>query len=136
MKKIALNLICILALAFAGTTTAMAESLDFGKVVDALDIKDQTKASAKEAWKKYKRQEVTWTGTLHEADIRDDEAKVYIANKSRPLHDGFNIYFVTKDTDKVAKLKRGQSVTVQGSIDDVKWKRDATVLKLRDAHIK
>lgn len=135
MKKIAWGLICAAALVMVGGMPAMAEPLSFGQVVDGLDIKNQTKSNANGNWRKYKRQEVSWSGTVHEVDGRRDEAKVYIADKSRPLYDGFNIYFVTKDTDNANKLKRGQVVHVKGTIDDYHWHGDTVVVKLRDAQL-
>lgn len=135
MKKIVWSLICATALVLANSTPAMAESLSFGQVIDGLSAKNKTKAELREVWGKFKRQEINWSGTVHDVDKSRDEAKVYIADKSRPLYEGFNIYIVTKDVDKAMKLKRGDAVHFKGLIDDYHVHDGVTVVKIGHAEL-
>ncbi len=132
MKKIALSLLC--AVVLLSTGPALAAGLAFGQVVDGVDGNKNTKLAAKENWKKWKGQEVSWAGTVYEVDSKGDKAKVYVADKSRPLYKGYNITLITP-TDKAASLKKGQTVRFKGMLDDYDTKKSGAVIDLKEVQL-
>src|SRR5689334_16046575 len=84
-----------------------AQSLTFVQVVDNVDERKQTKLHAQEFWKSVKSQEVTWSGEVVEVKGGSSKAKVYLADRSRPTYDGYNIIVTTTDVNKAANLSRG-----------------------------
>lgn len=132
MKNIALSLWCVVTMLLAAA--AMATGPTFGQVVDGVDGNKNTRLAAKEYWKKWKGQEVIWAGTVHDVDSKGDKAKVYVADKSRPLYKGYNITLITQ-TDKAASLKKGQTIRFKGKLDDYDTKKSGAVVDLKDAQL-
>lgn len=132
MNKFILAVVGALALAVAGLPVAMAAPT-FAQVVDGVDGKKNTKAAAEENWKKFKGQEVSWSGVVHEvATKRKGKVVVYVADKSRPLYKGYNIKLETTDKEKAASFKRGQTIRFKGVIDDFSSKNPGAVIELEN----
>lgn len=132
MKKIALVTLCAVSMLVTGQVPAAGPT--FGQVVDGVDSQKNTKLAAKENWKKWKGQEVSWAGTVHEVDSKGDKAKVYVADKSRPLYKGYNITLIT-EMDKAARLKRGQAIRFKGTLDGYDTKDSGAVVDLKEAQL-
>ena len=132
MNKIVLSICCAAMLAVAGMSPVMAAGPSFGQVVDGVDANKNTKLAAKENWKKWKGQEVSWGGVVHNVDTKGkNEAVVYVADKSRPLYKGYNIKVITSDLDKAASFKKGQSIHFKGTLDDFDTKDAGAVVELK-----
>jgi hypothetical protein len=115
--------------------TAAAPAGSFGEVIDNMDTRKQTKLHAKEFWQKVKGTEVTWSGVVHDVQGGSSKVKVYIADRSRPLHSGYNIVIITHDIDKAASLKKGQSVRFKGNLDDFRNKDAGGIVTLANVQI-
>lgn len=100
----------------------------FGTVVDNLDPRKNTKLHAREYCKSVKGEQVSWSGVVHDVRGGKSRAKVYVADKSRPLYSGYNIVVTTNDLDKAASLKRGQAVRFTGTLDDCNLKSAGAVI--------
>lgn len=135
MNKVVMSLMCAAAMILAAGTPALAESLTVVQVIDGLNPEGKTKSEIREQWGKYKKQKISWSGTVHDIDTPRDEAKIYIADKSRPLYEGFNIYIVTKNQDRAKKLKRGDVVHFTGLIDDYHVHGRIVVVKISRAEL-
>lgn len=115
---------------------AQAAGIGYGALVDQLRIENKTKAELKETWKKYKGQEVTWSGTVTEVKTGKKNAKVYVLDGSRKSYKGTNIQLNTRDLDRAAKLKRGQTVRFKGTLHNFKNHDNGGVtVSLRDGEI-
>ncbi len=132
MKKTALSLLCAVSMLLAAPAPAAGPT--FGQVVDGVDNQKNTKLAAKENWKKWKGQSVNWAGTVHEVDSKGDKAKVYVADKSRPLYKGYNITLIT-EMDRAARLKRGQPIRFKGTLDGYDTKDSGAVIDLKEAQL-
>ena len=119
--------------AYAAPASAPAGS--FAEVVDNMDPRKQTKLQAKEYWQKVKNTEVTWSGVVYDVKGGSSKAKVYVADKSRPLHSGYNIAVVTHDIEKAANLKKGQSLRFKGNLDDFRNKSAGGIVTVVNAQI-
>jgi len=105
-----LSLFCFLPLANAAGPT-------YASLVDQLNPDKNTKLQLKETWKKYKGEEVTWSGTVAEVkEGRHSNVKIYAADKSRKLYKNYNITISMKGAEQAAKLKRGQSFRFKGEL--------------------
>lgn len=106
----------------------------FGQVVDGVDGNKNTKLAAKENWKKFKGQEVSWSGVVLNVDTKGkDKIVVYVADKSRPLYKGYNIKVYSSDIGKAANFKKGQTIRFKGIIDDFDSKNPGAVIELKDS---
>lgn len=131
MNKFSTLLIGAVLLSAMGITPVSAGPT-FAEVVDGVDGSKNTKLAAKENWKKFKGQEVSWSGVIHQVDSKGSkEAKVYVADKSRPLYKGYNIELITSDIEKAAGFKKGQTVRFKGIIDDFDSKDPGAVVELK-----
>ena len=110
-------------------------ALGFGEIVDHMDSRKQTKMYTKEYWQKVKGTEVTWSGVVHDVKGGSSKAKVYVADKSRPLHSGYNIVVVTHDIEKAAKLRKGQSLRFKGNLDDFRNKTAGGIVTIANAQL-
>ena len=119
--------------AYVAPATAPAGS--FAEVVDNMDLRKQTKLKTKEYWQKVKGTEVTWSGVVYDVQGGSSKAKVYVADKSRPLHSGYNIAAVTHDIEKAASLKKGQSIRFKGNLDDFRNKDAGGIATVVNAQI-
>jgi len=136
MKTAILTLWCAAFLAVAGLSPALAAGPVFGNVVDGVDGRKNTKLATKENWKKFKGQEVSWSGVVHDVDSKGSkEAKIYVADKSRPLYKGYNMALITHEVDKAANLRRGQSIRFKGIIDSFDSKNPGAVIELKDVQL-
>lgn len=133
MRKIAL--ILTLLLGAGAVADSMAAGVTFGQVVDGVDTSKNTKLSSKEYWSKVRDQEVTWAGEVYEVQGGKSRAKVYVADRSRPLYKGFNIVLVVNDLSRATKLRKGQHIRFKGRLDDFKSKRAGAVIELSDGQI-
>lgn len=134
MNKFTVMWISVALLLATGAAPVSAAAPGFGQVVDGVDGKKNTKLAAKENWKKWKGTEVSWAGTVHEVDSKGDKAKVYVADKSRPLYKGYNITLITP-MDKAANLKRGQAIRFKGLLDGYDTKDSGAVIGLKDVQL-
>ena len=75
MSKIILATVCAVMLSVAGMSIAFAAPT-FGQVVDGVDGSKNTKLAAKENWKKFKGQEVSWSGTVYQVDTKGSKDAV------------------------------------------------------------
>ena len=116
-------------------TAVMAANVSFGQVVDGVDPRKNTKLASKEFWKSVKGQEVSWSGEVIDIDGSSKKAKLYVADKSRPLYKGYNIVVVTLDVAKAASLKKGQTVRFRGLLDDYDQKDQGAVVEVVEASI-
>lgn len=114
---------------------AGAAGVTFGQAVDSVDTQKHTKMAAKENWKKLRGTEVTWSGTVSEVKGGSSRAKLYVADRSRPLYKGHNIVVITGDLEKASKLKRGQTVRFRGVLDSYRSKRSGAVIELEKAQL-
>jgi hypothetical protein len=112
-----------------------AADVTFPQVVDGVDQRKNTKLAAKEFWKTVKGQEVTWSGEVYDVQGGSSKAKVYVADKSRPLYKGYNIVVITIDVPKAASLKRGQKIRFRGLLDDFNAKDNGAVIELTEASL-
>ena len=119
--------------AYVAPATAPAGS--FAEVVDNMDSRKHTKMQAKEYWQKVKGREVTWSGVVYDVQGGSSKAKVYVADKSRPLHSGYNIAVVTHDIEKAVNLKKGQSLRFKGTLDDFRNKDAGGIATVVNAQI-
>lgn len=132
MNKFATWLVSAVLLSVMAIAPASAAGPSFAEVVDGVDGSKNTKLAAKENWKKFKGQEVSWSGVIHQVDSKGSkEAKVYVADKSRPLYKGYNIELITSDIEKAAGFKKGQTIRFKGFIDDFDSKDPGAVVELK-----
>lgn len=132
MKKILLSVL-VSSFVAVGLPVAVAAGLEFATVVDSLDPQKNTKLAVKEYWKGISGQEVSWSGQVMEVKGGSSKVKIWVANKARPLYKGYNIVVVTRDVEKAATLKKGQTVHFKGSLDDYDDFRGGTIIFLSDA---
>ena len=132
MNKHILPMACAILLSVAAVQPVYAAPT-FGQVVDGVDGDKNTKLAAKENWKKFKGQEVSWSGVVHQVDTKGKKAAVvYVADKSRPLYKGYNIKAITSELDKAANFKKGQAVRFKGYINNFDSKNPGAVVELKD----
>ncbi len=132
MNKFAKLLVCAVLLSVTGIAPAGAAAPTFAQVVDGVDGGKNTKLAAKENWKKFKGQEVNWSGVVNQVDTKGSKAAmVYVADKSRPLYKGYNIKLITSDLEKAASFKKGQTIRFKGIIDDYDSKDQGAVVELK-----
>jgi hypothetical protein len=132
MKQLLVSMLAAIALA---TGAVMAANVSFGQVVDGVDPRKNTKLASKEFWKSVKGQEVSWSGEVIDIDGSSKKAKLYVADKSRPLYKGYNIVVVTLDVAKAASLKKGQTVRFKGLLDDYDQKDQGAIVEVTEASI-
>mgnify|MGYP000220994842 CR=1 FL=1 len=133
MKKMIQATVCAVVLFMAGIPAAFAAPT-FGQVVDGVDGVKNTKLAAKENWKKFKGQEVSWSGTVYNVDTKGkDKIVVYVADKSRPLYKGYNIKVYSSDIAKAANFKKGQTIRFKGIVDDFDSKEPGAVIELKES---
>jgi len=125
----------VLVATLLAATAVMAANVSFGQVVDGVDPRKNTKLASKEFWKSVKGQEVSWSGEVIDIDGSSKKAKLYVADKSRPLYKGYNIVVVTLDVAKAASLKKGQTVRFRGLLDDYDQKDQGAVVEVVEASI-
>jgi hypothetical protein len=135
MKKLILSIFLGIIAACPVLTVTAAPSIGFGQVIDNLDGQKNTKLHVEEYWKFIKGQEVTWSGEVTDVDGGSSKAKLYVADKSRPLYDGYNIIVTTSDVSKASNIKKGQLVRFKGILDDYNSKKPGAVIKLKEAQI-
>lgn len=107
----------------------------FGQLIDNLDSRKNTKLHTKEYWKSVKGQEVTWRGEVVDVDGGSSQAKLYVADKSRPLYKGYNVIVITGDVAKALTIKKGQKVRFKGTLDDYDQKDAGAVVEIKEAII-
>lgn len=133
MKRTIQAVVCAVVLSVAGLPVAFAAPT-FAQVVDGVDGRKNTKLAAKENWKKFKGQEVSWSGTVFNVDTKGkDKIVVYVADKSRPLYKGYNIKAYSSDIEKAANFKKGQTIRFRGIIDSFDSKDPGAVIELKEA---
>ena len=125
----------LVAAVAAACLPAIAGGPSFGQVVDNLDLRKNTKLHAREYCKSLHGQEVSWSGTVLDVRGGKNRAKVYVADKSRPLHSGYNIVVETRDLAKASNLKRGQHVRFKGPLDSCTLKSAGAVVSVEEAEI-
>lgn len=125
----------MLAATLLVATAVMAANVTFGQVVDGVDSRKNTKLASKQYWKSVEGQEVSWTGEVVDVDGGSKKAKLYVADKSRPLYKGYNIVVITLDVAKAAALKKGQTVRFRGLLDDYDQKDQGAVVEVVEASI-
>ena len=135
MKKLILSIFLGIVAACPVLTVTAAPPIGFGQVIDNLDGQKNTKLHVEEYWKSIKGQEVTWSGDVTDVDGSSSKAKLYLADKSRPLYDGYNIIVTTSDVAKASNIKKGQRVRFKGILDDYNSKKPGAVIKLKEAQI-
>lgn len=115
---------------------AHAAGPNYGQLVDQLHIENKTKAELKETWKKYKGQEVSWSGTVTEVNTGKKNAKIYVLDSSRKNYKGSNIQVNSNDLERAAKLKRGQTIRFKGQLHNFKnHDNGAVTISIRHAEI-
>lgn len=114
----------------------VAAGPSFGQVVDRVNATRNTKLAARENWNKVRGTEVSWSGTVYDVKGGSSRAKIYVADRSRPVYRGYNIAVVTTDVAKAAALKKGQSIRFTGTLDDYHSKRGGAVIDVVDARIR
>lgn len=134
MKKLILSIFLGIVAAYP-VLSVNAAPIAFGQVVDNLDGIKNTKLHSEQYWKTIKGQEVTWSGEVTDVDGGSSKAKVYVADKSRPLYNGYNVIVTTSDVSKASNLKKGQRVRFKGVLDDYNSKKPGAVVKLKEAQI-
>jgi hypothetical protein len=116
--------------------SAQAAGPSYGSLVDQLRIENKTRAELKETWKKYKGQEITWSGTVTEVKTGKKNAKIYVLDNSRKNYKGSNIQVNSRDIDRAAKLKRGQTVRFKGELHNFKnHDNGAVTISIRHAEL-
>ena len=118
----------VIALAAMAACAPALAGPSFGTVVDNLDLRKNTRMHAREYCKSVRGEQVSWSGVVHDVRGGKTRAKVYVADRSRPLHAGYNIVVTTTDLEKAASLKRGQNVRFTGSLDDCTLKNAGAVI--------
>lgn len=114
---------------------ATAAPTSFGQLIDNLDPRKNTKLHAQEYWKSVKGQEVTWSGEVYDVSGGSSKAKIYVADKARPLYKGYNIIVITGDVSKAATIKKGQKLRFKGMLDDYDQKDAGAVVEVKEAII-
>ncbi|HKQ31446.1 MAG TPA: hypothetical protein VJS66_09190 [Burkholderiales bacterium] len=115
-------------------TVLAAPPASFGQLVDNLDPRKNTKLHAKEYWKNVKGSEVSWTGEVVDVDSNgSSKAKIYVADKSRPLYKGYNIVVITGDIAKASTVKKGNKLRFKGLLDDYDQKDAGAVVEIKEA---
>ena len=132
-KTIRAALFATLILGLAGPAAAAGPG--FAQVFDGVDENKNTKLAAKQFWKDVKGKEVNWGGVVRDVKGDETKAKIYVADNSRPLHDGYNIIVYTHDSQKAAKLKKGQQIRFKGMLDDFDGKKSGAILEVKEATI-
>jgi hypothetical protein len=125
----------MLAVTLLAAGAAMAAAITFSQVVDGVDPRKNTKLAAKEYWKSVRGQEVSWSGEVVDIDGGSKKAKLYVADKSRPLYKGYNIVVVTLDVSKAASLKKGQTIRFKGLLDDYDQKNQGAIVEVTEASL-
>lgn len=131
-KAVAAGLLAVWAVV---TVPVFAAGLSFGQVVDSVEEGKNTKLAAKENWNKVKGTEVSWSGTVHDVKGGSSRARIYVADRSRPVYKGYNIAVVTTDVAKAATLKKGMKIRFTGRLDDFRTKRGGAIIEVDDARI-
>jgi hypothetical protein len=135
MKKVIFSVVCASWLAMSAFPS-LAAGLTYGQLVEGLDGSKNTKLAAKENWKRFKGQEVTWSGVVYEVDSQGSkEAKLFVADRAHPLYKGYNMRLYTRDVEKAYKLKKGQAITFTGTIDDFRSKEPGVVVDLQNVKL-
>jgi hypothetical protein len=98
-----------------------------------LDPHKNTKLHAKEYWKNVKGVEVAWSAEVVDVDSSGSSAKIYLADKSRPLYKGYNIVVVTGDVAKAANLRKSQKLRFKGLLDSYDQKDAGAVVEIKEA---
>lgn len=136
MKRIATASIGLFISLWLGLAAIAATNLNFGAVVDNLDLRNNTKLHAREYWKSIQHQQVTWSGDAYDVQGGTKfRVKLFIADKSRPLYKGYNIVVTTHDIEKAAAIKKGQSVRFTGTLSDYSLKHAGAVIEVSDARL-
>jgi hypothetical protein len=130
------TLACTTALAaLLASFGAVAARYDFGTVIDNLDRRKVTKLHAQDYCKDIKGSEVSWTGKVYDVKGGRRNAKIYVANQSRPIYRGYNIVAVTDDLDAAARVHKGEQVRVTGSIDRCVLKDNGAIIELENTTV-
>jgi hypothetical protein len=134
MQRLA-QAVALAALVAGGSAAAAAP--DFGTVVDNLDRRKVTKMHAQQYCKDIRGTEVSWSGAVHDVKGgRRNVAKLYLANRSRPVYSGYNIVVVTSDTERAAAAKKGQTVKFRGQIDRCSLKDNGAIIEVDNATLR
>ncbi|KPK49327.1 MAG: hypothetical protein AMS22_13840 [Thiotrichales bacterium SG8_50] len=116
------NFMRILSLTFVSllffSPAVMAAGPTYASLVDQLNPNKNTKLQLKEIWKKYKGEEVTWSGTVVEVKGGRKSATIYLSDTSRKSYNKYNITVSVNDKERAAKLNRGQKIRVKGALYD------------------
>lgn len=123
-----LGALAALALVSMLSFPVATSAADFGAVVDSVSAAKNTKLAVKENWRNLKGQEVSWSGQVVEVKGGSSRAKIWVANKARPLHKGYNVVLATHDVGKAATLKKGQTIRFKGTLDDYNDFRGGAIL--------
>ena len=130
----------ILSLTFASllmfSPIGQAAGPTYASLVDQLNPQKNTKLQLKEIWKKYKGEEVTWSGTVVEVKDGRKSATIYLSDTSRKSYEKYNITVSVKDKERAAKLKRGQKIRVKGALYDFDHHRNgSTTIDLKPGEV-
>jgi len=135
MKTLLRSIMLLVSAALVTTALATSPPASFGQLVDNLDKRKNTKLHSKEYWKNVKGTEVTWNGEVVDVDSSGSKAKIYVADKSRPLYKGYNIVVVTGDVAKASTVKKGQKLRFKGLLYDYDQKDAGAVVEIKEATI-
>lgn len=115
---------------------AAAASFDFGTVVDNLDRRKVTKMHAQEYCKSVRGQEVSWSGDVYDVKGGRNRAKIFVAERSRPVFQGYNIVVLTSEMDRAAAVKKGQRIHFKGQIRGCTLKDNGAIIQVDDASLR
>ncbi len=107
---------------------------DFEEMVDNLNINNEenTSLSSKTYWEEIHGKQVTWEGEV--VDVKagvGDSAEIFLAKDERPLYRGYNVVVKCYDST-AAKLKKGDEITITGSLARYKSHRGNPVVLVID----
>jgi len=125
----------LLVCAMVAAAPVFAAGPGFGQVVDSVEEGKNTKLAAKENWNKIKGTEVSWSGTVYDVKGGSSRAKIYVADRSRPVYKGYNITVVTTAVARAAALRKGAKIRFTGRLDDYRSKRGGAIIEVDDARI-
>ena len=135
MSRITMAMTCLVTPLLALSAVAGA-NLRFDDIVDNLNTRKYAKQYVREYWQSVQDQQVSWSGEAYDVQSRSKtRAKIYIADRSRPLFNGYNIIVTTHEVEKAAAIKRGEQVKFIGTLRNYVTKRSGAVLEITEAQL-
>jgi hypothetical protein len=114
--------------AAAWALSAGAADISLAQVMKGLSLGGNTQIMVTRYWQSINGHEVTWSGEVVDFSTRRREARVFVADVSQPLYKGYNIMVKTYDYDRVAALKKGQTMRFTGELDEYKVQESRIVI--------